>query len=450
MPDRADAQPPGPATPAAAADGPAAQAGEHGSGAATDADGAPATPLRNWRLHVPFLARLRAQGHEEAGFHAPKVSSWFRLGVAAVAILAVLPFATPEWSHITERLATLGALVFLLAAMGLWLGLGGRAFLVATALVALLYAATAWTTFAFPLADFFVVAVVASFAIFALAGFNLVFVLEEVVYDVHVRLHVRSRAWEAVPTLLVLAVAVALPWIESRGGPTFPALWTASLACAVVLLGWWFIAVVNRLEGRAVLRELHLLVIGALLASLAADSIVLLQRLPVLVPSLIAYLVLIGTWVYVTYTTLQRTQFLLRGDDAAPWVAILLGASLAIVAHAQVLFRAQGGQAVTDLADTRLHYLSIGLWLGIAFYVLRSMARILGYLRDTRGMGARGRKVAGKAALVAGSIEGTGERALQGTADLVLRGLDHVLPGPSAPPRRPAGWELDQDRLRRL
>ncbi|MEK6975334.1 MAG: hypothetical protein AABY18_03220 [Candidatus Thermoplasmatota archaeon] len=398
---------------------------------------------------MPFMARLRRAGHDEAGFHAPKVGTWFRIGVAAIAVLAVLPFVTPQWSGTTERLATLSSLVFLIAAVGLWLGLGGRAFLVATAMVALLYAATAWTTFAFPLADFFVVALVASFSVFALAGFNLVFVLEEIVYDVHVLLHVRHRVWEVAPTLLVLAVAVGLPLWEAAGGPEMPALWTASIAASLALLAWWFVAVVNGIEGRMVLRELHLLVVGALLASAAADAIVLLQRLPLLIPSLIAYLVLIGTWVYVTYTTLQRTHFLLRGDDAAPWVAILLGASLAILAHAQVLFRSQGTQALTDLADTRLHYLSIGLWIGIAFYVLRSLARILGYLRDTRGLGVRGRQVAGTAARVAGSLEGTA-RGVHDAADVVLRGIDHVLPGQSAPPKRPAGWELDEDRLRRL
>jgi hypothetical protein len=408
-------------------------------------------------MHVAFLARLRSAGHDEDGFHAPRVSSWFRLGVLAVGVLAVLPFVTPQWSTQTERFATLASLVFLVAAVGLWLGLGGRAFLVSATLVALLYAATAWTPLAFPLADFFVVAVVASFMVFALAGFNLVFVLEEVVYDVHVRLHVRHRAWEALPTMIVLAIAIALPLWSARGGPAFPALWTASVVCTVLLLSWWFVAVVNGLVGRAVLRELHLLVAGALLASAAADGIGLLGEIQsLLIPSLVAYLLLIGTWVYVTYTTLQRTHFLLRGEDPAPWVAILLGASLAILAHAQVLFATEGTRAVTDLVDTRLKYLSTGLWIGIAFYVARSLARIFVYLRDTSGLGARGQRVAGQAARVAGTLEGKGEQYIQGAANVVLRGIDHALPGPSAPPAAPKqqaspspqGWELDKDGLR--
>lgn len=407
--------------------------------------------MRARKVHQPLLARLRVAGHDETGFHAPKVSTWFRIGVAAVAVLAILPFVTPQWSQTTERLATLGALVFLVAAIGLWLGLGSRAFLVSGTLVGLLYAATAWTPYAFPFADFFVVAVVASFAVFALAGFNLVFVLEEIVYDIHVRLHPRSRWWQALPTLVILGLAVALPFWTRHGGPALPAFWIASVIGAAVLLGWWFVALVNDLSGRIVLRELHLFIIGALAASLAADGIVLLARLPSILPSLFAYLVLIGTWIYVSYTTLQRTHFLLRGDNAGPWVAILLGASLAIVAHAQVLFAQRGTTAVTDLADRRLHYLAGGLWLGIAFFVLRSLVRILGHVRQTRGLGARGRHVADKAARVAGRLEES-ERVLHDAADLVLRGIDQVLPGEKAPPapRWQSGWELDGDEIRRL
>lgn len=402
---------------------------------------APATPLAARERHQPFLARLRHAGHDEEGFHAPKISTWFRLGVLAIAVLAVLPFATPQWSQTAERFATLASLVFLVAAVGLWLGLGRRAFVVAAVVVAALYGATAWTTFAFPLADFFVVAVVASFMVFALAGFNLVFVLEEVVYDVHVRLHVRHPLWQTLPTLAVLALALLLPAWTQRGGPSLPALWSASLVASFLLLGWWFVAAVNHLRGGVVLRELHLLVIGSLLASGAADAINLLERLPSLVPSLVAYLVLIGTWVYVTYTTLQRTHFLLKGENAAPWVAILLGASLAILAHAQVLFAQKGSGAITDLADTRLHYLSIGLWTGVAFYVARSLGRILVTLRDTAGLGARSRKVAGQAARVAGTIEGT-ERILHDAAGTVMRRIDDVLPGKAD--------ETDPDRMKRM
>jgi len=148
-----------------------------------------------------------------------------------------------------------------------------RAFAAAGAFVLALYALTWWTRLAFPLQDFFVLAVLVSFGVFGLAGFNLVFVLEEVVYDAHVRLHVRHQLWQTVPTLVVLALALGLPLWTQRGGPSLPALWTATLVCSVILLCWWFVAVTSNLRGGVVLRELHLLVIGALLASGAADAI---------------------------------------------------------------------------------------------------------------------------------------------------------------------------------
>lgn len=405
----------------------------------------------------PFLRRLRHLGHDEEGFHAPKVQTWFKLGVATIAVLAILPFAAPQWSLLTERLATIASLVFLVAAVGLWLGLGKRAFLVATALVLLVLGLTTWTIFAFSLDDFFVIGLLAGFFVFALAGFNLVFILEEVVYDIDVRLHVRGRAWKAIPTLLAVAIAVGLPILDKQGGPELPLLWGAAVAAAVLLAAWWFLTLVNHLDGSTVLRELHLFTFGGLLAAGVAESVPYLDRLhqfPGIVPSLVVYLVLIGSWVYASYTTLQRTHFLLRGDNAAPWVAILLGASLAVLAHAQVLFAQQGQDAVVDLTDRRVGYLNVGIWLGLGFYALRSMARILAYLRDTRGLGARGRRVANQVSQIADTIEGGTERALAGAAEAFLRGLDQALPGQQAPRRREGdtpGWELDEDHpMRRM
>lgn len=448
------APPPEPDAPAPSAGAPAP--GPQGSPQTDEpeaqvAQALPAGPLRKTE---PFLRRLRHLGHDETGFHALRVQTWFKLGVGVIAVVAVLPFITPQWSGASERLATLASLVFLVAAIGLWLGLGKRAFLVATTLVLLVYAATSWTAIAFPLDDFFVVGLLVSFIVFALAGFNLVFILEEVVYDIDVRLHVRGRAWSAIPSAVVLAVAIGLPLLDARGGPEFPLLWATSLAAGTMLAGWWFLVLVNRLDGQSVLRELHLFAFGALLAAGVAEAVPYLERLhdlPGLIPSLLVYLVLIGSWVYASYTTLQRTHFLLRGDNAAPWVAILLGASLAVIAHAQALFVQQGQQAVVDFADRRVAFLNAGLWIGLGFYVVRSLARILAFLRDTRGLGARGSRLAGQAAHVVGTLEGGTERILAGAAQSVLRGIDHALPGEDAPAAAPPGWELDDDqRVRRM
>src|SRR5207244_4422543 len=121
-------------------------------------------------------------------------------------IAIVLPFTAPRLAPLSQRAATLASLVFLVATPGLVMGMGRRAFLVATVLVLALYGLTAWGGIAFHLEDLFVVAVLMGFAVFSLAGFNLVFVLEEMVYDAHRLLHLRSRAWLALPTLLALAL----------------------------------------------------------------------------------------------------------------------------------------------------------------------------------------------------------------------------------------------------
>lgn len=397
------------------------------------------------RLHTPVLARLRNAGRDPAAFAGPRTKRWFIFGVAALGVVALVPFLAPDWAGVSERLATLLSMVFLSGAIGLWLGMGGRSFVASTAFVVVLYGLTAWTPFAFPLQDFFVVAVLVSFAIFALAGFNLVFVLEEVMYDTQVLIHVRAPAWNVLPTAFVLTVAIGLPaWHRAGGGPDLPALWTASVAGSVILLGWWFLRVFNDIDGRKVLHELHLFIISALAVSALADAAATLRYLPSLIPSLIAYLVLLGSWVYASYTTLQRTHFLMSGRNAAPWVAILLGASYAILAHAQVLFRAGGTQAVADLADQRINYLMAGIWMGIAFFVLRGLWRVLRYVRDVRGLGERSRNFAGQAARVAGSLAGT-ERYVQGAAEAMFRGLDQVLPGEPRVPRKPTSWELEPD-----
>lgn len=399
---------------------------------------APATPPPGRPpVHEPFLRRLRRAGRDPASFKAGRARSWFYAGVAALGILAVVPVLAPGWSTLTERLATLLSLVFLMASIGLWLGMRGRAFVVATAFVLLLYALTFWTRLAFDLQDFFVLAVLVSFGVFALAGFNLVFVLEEVVYDAHVRVHLKSRLWELGPTALCMAIALGLPVWSVYGGPSLTALWTAAVAGSLLLLFWWTVAWANGLRSALVLQELHLFVIGALAATALADGFHALAAaadLPSLVPSLIAYLVLIGSWVYASYTTLQRTHFLLKGENWRPWVSILLGASFAILAHSQVLVASSGTKAVADLVDLRITWLVAGVWLGIAFYGARGLNRVFRFVQAEGGLDRRSQAIAHGAERVAGGLAGT-ERVLEGAAVAVFRRLDHVLPGGSHPPR---------------
>jgi hypothetical protein len=396
-------------------------------------DAAPAPPA-----HEPFLRRLRKAGRDPEPFRS-RARTWLGLGAATLAVLAAVPVVAPAWSTLTQRLATLLSLVFLLAAVGLWMGMRARAFAVSSALVLVVYALTLWTRFAFPLQDFFVVAVLVSFAIFALAGFNLVFVLEEAVYDAHVRVHVAGRGWQAVPTAVCVLLTLGLPLWRQHGGPSLPALWLAAVAGALLLLFWWTVAWANSLNETTVLRELHLFVLGALAATALADGVRVagrLRELPTLVPSLFAYLVLIGTWVYVSYTTLQRTHFLLKGENWRPWVAILLGASFAILAHSQVLVAKSGAKAVADLVDLRVNYLIAGIWIGIAFYAGRGLTRVVRYAQATGVLGRRATSIARGAERVAGGLL-VPERVLEGAAQAVFKGFDTVLPGQHDPPKPP-------------
>ncbi len=420
--------------------------------AATEAPGGSAASPSGGAAHAPFLRRLRLSGHDPAPFRGRRTKRVLLLGLVALAALALVPFLWPAWSFLTERLATLVALVFLIAAIGLWLGMGVRAFAVAAAIVLAIYGLTAWTTFAFDLADFFAVAVLVGFGVFALAGFNLVFVLEEVVFDLHRAMHLRSRLWAAVPSLVVAALAVGLPlWRQVAGGPSLPALWAASVLGLVALGGWWILHALNDLPSpERVLRELHLFVAGVLAAGGLAEAVGLLRRSTAFVPSLVGYLALLGTWVYVSYSSLQRAHFLLRRGNTLPWLALLLGASFAILAHAQVLFQARGAEALAELADERSLYLIAGVWTGIGFYLLRALAALLRGLLRPGGLRAGAvRTVADGSSRVAEGLLMTPE-ALEEAAFRLFRRMDELLPGQHRPPQR-KGWEYDsQGGLRSL
>jgi len=401
-------------------------------------------------IHSPFLARLRRAGANPAAFRHRSLFVWAALGIGALAVLVLLPYIDERAAPFTERLATLGALLFLFAAPALWMGLGKRSFLIAGTVVMALYGVTGWTGALLNQGDLFVAAGILGFAVFGLAGFNLVFVLEEVVYDAHRFLpqRLKTRAWVAVPTACVLLLALGLPWLEARGGPHLTALWVASLSCSALLAAWWMFTAFNRIAAApTILRELHLFVVGILLASLLADSIPYLVGAEALIPGLLAYAALLGTWVYVSYTTLQRTHFLLRGRNAAPWVAILLAATYAIVAHAQAIPATNETALVQELFQNRMEYMIGGIALGILFYVGRSVWRGLRLLGRSSALSPRGRAVADQAARVADGMLVTERRV--GAATLgFYRALDDVLPGSREGPGRPLGpkpaWELDE------
>ncbi len=392
----------------------------------------PASPADEQR--EPLLRSRREEGDD---FHRSPLRGWVIATLSILLFTTILPIIWPATWPLVARVGPLLSLFFLVAAGALWLGPARRAFLVSGAIVAFLYAATAWAPLAFDMDDFAIITLLSSFGVIAIAGFNLVFVLEEMVFDVHRMFEFRSRVWQSAPLIFVIGLAVAQPLIWPPNALPAPYFWYASLIGTAVLGGWWLVRAFNPIRDGPVLRELHLFVVGIIVLGGAHDFVGALRDQAGLVPSLIAYLLLVGTWMYVSYTTLQRTHFLLRSNNPGPWLCILLSASFALLNHAFIHFRLEGQTGVAVIADQRIGYLIIGMWVGIGFYVLRSMWRVLRYLRDDRRFSPEGRLAAGRMARVVESLLET-EHKLEDAAGRVYRGVERALPG-----HHGAGWEFD-------
>jgi len=387
----------------------------------------PPEPPRRGDFHASTLA-LRKRIASAHAFRDHNVAVLAAIGLSVLAVLALAPLARHSLADVTERLTTIGALMFLISAPGYWLGIGHRSLAIAGAIVLALYASTAWIGSGGRVDDLFVLARVLAFLIFALAGFNLVFVFEEIIYDAHRLLPHRRRGWLALPFVLDLALCGFLPWWSRHGGLQLPTFWFAALATTIVLGSWWFIRLTNQLDRRQlVIREMHLFVAGILAAALLADAVQYLVSAEAFISSLLAYVALLATWVYVSYTTLQRTHLLLRGRNAAPWAAILLAATYAIVAHGQGLFLQSGTGAVQERFSPRM---------------------AMGLVGQLRTITPRSRAVADQTARVAKGMLKTEHVVEKATRSLYL-GLDRALPGTpkgkEAGPLPRGGWIVDEE-----
>ncbi len=388
----------------------------------------------------PFPRRLARRGRR---FHESNIGPWLGFVLALLVATTFVPIVWPASQDWFQRATPLLSMFFFLAAVGHWMRMRSRAFVVAGALTGLFYALTAWTPIAVGYEDFFVVALVSSFLIFALAGFNLIFVLEEIVFDVGRLARLRSPMWRFGPTLLVLTLAWVLPLLGDLGS-ALRTTWIVAVANLVLLGSWWFLRAFNSLDEGPVLRELHLLVISSLLMASLIDITGATVAAPRASYSFIPFFILVGTWLYVTYTTLQRTHFLLGGDNAVPWLLIMLSASFALVQHSLLHFRVEGTLGVQVILTQRLAYLVAGLAIGMAVYVVEAVWRVLRSLRDEKGLGPQGRIIAGRVARVAESLFSVEKKLIRGTAYQVYAGMDRLLPGNQVAPRH-RGWELDMD-----
>ncbi|MGB1586670.1 MAG: hypothetical protein ACPHID_06460 [Thermoplasmatota archaeon] len=376
--------------------------------------------------HDARLRHLRQRGEDHKPFRG--LRGWLLPAFLALGLTAGLPFVWPGASTWLARTTPALSLFFFLSAVGWWFGMKGRSFTVSGAFVLLLYAATAWAPIAFvDVHDFTVLALLSSFAIFALAGFNLVFVLEEIVFDAHRLLPVRHRLFTFVPEALIVLLVVGLPIARQQGLLHAPTVWLGAVLWMFVYVGWWTFRAFVPVRSGPVLRELHLLTIGTLAAAAVVDLARLLRDEVGFLPSFLMYGVMVLTWIYVSYTSLQRAHFLLRARNAVPWMCLLLSASFALLQHAHFHYSVEGLRGVQILLEQRIAYLVFGIWVGIAFYVLQSGWRVLRDLRDNHDLGARSRILAGSLARL---FEGvlTTEKRLEGAAARVYTGMDRLLP----------------------
>ncbi len=391
------------------------------------------------------MERARRSGAERSRpFRDGEARLWLWIGAAALVVLAFLPMQWPTSRHLAERLGTIFSMVFLVAAVGLKFRMGNRAFVAAWGLVSIAYVVSATAGVALlEQKDFQVLAVLVSFGFFVLAGINVVFVLEEMVHDTHRVLLSRQRFWAALPEATLLAATTLLAVLPALGGPRLAGSLGAGILGCTALGLYWVVRAFRRLRP-GILRELHLLAFGVFLASLLADGVQYLSDASLLVPSVAAFLILVFTWVYVSYTAIQRAHFLLGGRDVLPWMAVLLSASHAILTHALVRLEAGGGQAVLELANQRTAYLVVGVWVGIAVYGLQGIYGLVVRIRDERALGPSSRLAAARLARLVETFLALQGRVAAGAVAL-LAGADRILPGQHHPPERVHELALERE-----
>lgn len=334
-----------------------------------------------------------------------------------------------------ERVSLLASLTFFLLAVGSWLKMGRRAVWVALALAALLYGVSALTTL-LELHDLFLISVLVGFILFALAGFNVLFILEEMIYDAHRLIALRSPLWAIAPVAAVVAILIGLPFLEAVAPIRFNALRIVAIASLVLLALGWLTRYLTAM-GRALTREIDLLVAGSIAGAALADAVVLLRETSQLLPTVMAYLAIIATWLYISFTTLQRAQYMLRANDVVPWLALFLSSSFAVLSHVQAQYRASGSLAFADLVGVRITYMVVGVWVGLAFFVVRGLWRILLYVQDEERVARPWRVAAGRMARVAEEALATDRRLGQMTYRVIER-VERALPGERVPPQAPA------------
>jgi hypothetical protein len=350
--------------------------------------------------NLPIGHRLAEPRKRKRAFQQANVLPWVFTAVIALSTLIILGFVRSDSSEVIILASTAASLFFLVFAFGLIGGLGKRAAPFALFVTGLLYALTEWTPWFVNTRSALVLAVLVAFILFGLAGFNFLFLVEELLFDIHKALQLKGTLWNAIPTLVILGVTPLVYWILPSIGIPWPTLSIGMPVIYLLLIISWIVRWRAGPRGIKIVHEGHFLAIGIIVGAGLADVVRLLQQVEGIVPSILVYLSIIVTWVFISYTTLQRAQYFIRGTDVLPWLSILYAAAFAVLAHVHFLYGAAGGIGLAAVNDVRINYLTFGVWLGLAFFTFRGAWRFLRFVRDERGLGPRTRRTAGQFARI--------------------------------------------------
>lgn len=391
------------------------------------ADRSRSRALRAGVEELPVIRRLRGRPDGKRPFQQPHVLPWVLAGLVSLGVLVAVGFILPDQSEAVIIASTALALFFLTFALGLVSNLGRRAAVVAVVVTGLLYAVTAWTPLV-GVKPILVLALLVAFVVFGLAGFNFLFLVEEVLFDIHRHLHIRGTFWNAVPTLILLGVVPLVYWLLPLVGLEWPTLKVGMPLVVVLLVIAWGVRWRVGPHALSLVHEAHFLSIGIIVGAGLADIVTLLHDVEGIIPSIVAYLTIIVTWVFVSYTTLQRAQYFMRAEDVLPWMALLFASAFAVLAHVHFLYGSAGAPGLASVQDVRVNYLVFGVWLGLLFFVVRGVWRFFRFVRDEKRLGPRARSTAGRFARVMEEAMESSSR-LERIGGRVLYGLDRVIPG---------------------
>ncbi len=387
------------------------------------------------RPALPIGHRLANPEERTRAFQQPQVLPWVITAVVALSTMVAMGFVRHESSAIIVVASTTAALFFLIFAFGLLANLGRRAAFVALGITGLLYALTEWTPWFVNVRSALVLAVLVAFVLFGIAGFNFLFMVEEVLFDIHSALHVRGTLWNVLPTVVILATIPLVYWILPSVGIPWPTMSIAEPVIVLLLAIAWLVRWRAGPSGIKIVHEAHFLAVGIIVGAGLADIVRLLHEAEGIVPSILVYLSIIVTWIFISYTTLQRAQYFIRGTDVLPWMSLLFAAAFAVLAHVHFLYGAAGGIGLEAVNDVRINYLVFGVWLGLAFFVIRGAYRFFRFIRDQRGLDAGARRTAGQFARVMEFLMQSPERVEQ-EGKRAVKAMDRALDGRSSRNRK--------------